>query len=53
MHDPYTGVVFSAGRGDVRHVVVAGVPVVLDRRPTLVKAADVMAAAAEVVGATA
>jgi 5-methylthioadenosine/S-adenosylhomocysteine deaminase len=53
MHDPYTGVVFSAGRGDVRHVVVAGVPVVLDRRPTLVQAADVMAAAAEVVGVTA
>lgn len=46
LHDPYTGVVFSAGRSDVRHVLVAGEPVVEDRRalrvdvPTLLAEAD-------------
>ena len=36
VRDPYTSVVFSAGRSDVRHVLVAGEPVVLDRRSTRV-----------------
>lgn len=52
VHDPYTSVVFSAGRSDVRHVLVAGTPVVLDRQPTRVDVDDVMAAALRVVGAT-
>lgn len=49
VHDPYTSVVFSAGRSDVRHVLVAGTPVVLDRQPTRVDVDDVMAAALRVV----
>ncbi|MFM8773055.1 MAG: amidohydrolase family protein, partial [Actinomycetota bacterium] len=36
LHDPYTAIVFSAGRSDVRHVLVAGEPVVIDRQPTRV-----------------
>ena len=52
VHDPYTSVVFSAGRSDVRHVLVAGAPVVIDRQPTRVEADDVMAAALRVVEAT-
>jgi 5-methylthioadenosine/S-adenosylhomocysteine deaminase len=50
VHDPYTLVVFSAGRGDVRDVLVAGSVVVRDREPTRVALADVMERAAEVVG---
>lgn len=49
VHDPYTSVVFSAGRSDVRHVLVAGQPVVIDRQPTRVDADDVMAAAIHLV----
>jgi 5-methylthioadenosine/S-adenosylhomocysteine deaminase len=49
VHDPYTSVVFSAGRSDVRHVLVAGQPVVIDRHPTRVDADDVMAAAVRLV----
>jgi 5-methylthioadenosine/S-adenosylhomocysteine deaminase len=49
IHDPYTSVVFSAGRSDVRHVLVAGQPVVIDRQPTRVDADDVMAAAIRLV----
>lgn len=49
VHDPYTSVVFSAGRSDVRHVLVAGVPVVIDRQPTRVDGDDVMAAAVQLV----
>ena len=36
LRDPNTALVFSAGRSDVEHVLVAGDPVVLDRRPTRV-----------------
>lgn len=50
VHDPYTSVVFSAGRGDVRDVVVAGEEVVRDRRPTRVALDDVMDRAADIVG---
>lgn len=49
VHDPYTSVVFSAGRSDVRHVFVAGSPVVVDGQPTRVDTDDVMAAALRVV----
>ena len=49
MHDPYTAVVYAAGRSDVRHVLVAGEPVIVDRQPTRVSAAAVMAAAMELV----
>lgn len=52
VHDPYTSVVFSAGRSDVRHVLVAGSPVVLDGQPTRVDTDDVMAAALRVVEGT-
>lgn len=52
VHDPYTSVVFSAGRSDVRHVLVAGSPVVLDGQPTRVDNDDVMAAALRVVEGT-
>lgn len=45
VHDPYTSVVFSAGRSDVRHVLVAGEPVVIDRRSTRVDEDAVMAEA--------
>ncbi|MBM3685882.1 MAG: amidohydrolase [Actinobacteria bacterium] len=49
VHDPYTSVVFSAGRSDVRHVLVAGRPVVVDREPVHVDRVEVMTAAADVV----
>jgi 5-methylthioadenosine/S-adenosylhomocysteine deaminase len=52
VHDPYTSVVFSAGRSDVRHVLVAGSPVVVDGQPTRVATDDVMAAALQVVEGT-
>ncbi len=52
VHDPYTSVVFSAGRSDVRHVLVAGSPVVVDGQPTRVDTDDVMAAALRVVEGT-
>lgn len=52
VHDPYTSVVFSAGRSDVRHVLVAGRPVVVDGQPTRVDTDDVMAAALRVVEGT-
>lgn len=45
VHDPYTSVVFSAGRSDVRHVLVAGTPVVIDGQPTRVDADEVMTTA--------
>lgn len=47
IHDPYTAVVFSAGRGDVRHVLVAGEVVVRDHQPTRVETAEVMATAVD------
>ncbi len=33
LRDPSTAIVFAAGRSDVEHVLVAGVPVVLNRQP--------------------
>lgn len=36
LHDPHTAVVFSAGRSDVRHVLVGGQVVIEDRRPVRV-----------------
>ncbi|TEX49042.1 MAG: hypothetical protein B7C55_13285 [Actinomycetales bacterium mxb001] len=50
VHDPYTTVVYAAGRSDVRHVVVAGEPVVVDRQPTRVSADEIMRAAEDLVG---
>jgi len=52
VHDPYTSVVFSAGRSDVRHVLIAGRPVVIDGEPTRVDAASVMAEAVRIVEAS-
>lgn len=52
IHDPYTAVVYSAGRADVRHVLVAGEQVVADREPTRVSAHSVMADARALVGDT-
>jgi 5-methylthioadenosine/S-adenosylhomocysteine deaminase len=51
IHDPYTSVVFSAGRSDVRHVLVAGTPIVIDRHPTRVDVDEVVASALQVVEA--
>jgi 5-methylthioadenosine/S-adenosylhomocysteine deaminase len=42
VRDPYTSVVFSAGRSDVRHVVVGGEQVIAHRRSTRVHHRDVM-----------
>ncbi|MBU6278020.1 MAG: amidohydrolase [Actinomycetales bacterium] len=42
MRDPATAVVFSAGRSDVRHVIVAGEVVVANRIPTRVDLAEVI-----------
>jgi len=50
VHDPYTTVVYAAGRSDVRHVIVAGEAVVVDRQPTRVSADEIMRAAEELVG---
>ena len=52
VHDPYTSVVFSAGRSDVRHVLVAGRPVVIDREPVHVDPVEVMAEAVRIVEAS-
>ena len=51
VRDPYTSVVFSAGRSDVLHVLVAGEPVVLNRRSTRVDEEAVMAQAERLVNA--
>ncbi|MFM9136393.1 MAG: amidohydrolase family protein, partial [bacterium] len=42
IRDPYTAIVYAAGRSDVRDVLVAGEIVVRDRRPTRVDAGAVM-----------
>jgi len=47
IHDPFTTIVYSAGRADVRHVFVAGEQVVNDRRPTKVDPQEIMRAALE------
>jgi 5-methylthioadenosine/S-adenosylhomocysteine deaminase len=43
IRDPYTAVVFAAGRGDVRHVVVDGEVVVADGASTRIDHAEVIA----------
>lgn len=45
IHDPYTALVYAAGRSDVRDVFVAGERVVDGRRSTRVDSSQVMAAA--------
>jgi 5-methylthioadenosine/S-adenosylhomocysteine deaminase len=45
IHDPFTTIVYSAGRADVRHVFVAGEQVVANRMPTKVDAGEIMGAA--------
>ena len=50
VRDPYTTVVYAAGRSDVRHVIVAGESVVVDRQPTRVSADEIMRAAEDLVG---
>lgn len=52
VHDPYAAVVFSAGRSDVRHVLIAGQPVVVDGRSTRVNEAVAMADARRLVTGT-
>jgi 5-methylthioadenosine/S-adenosylhomocysteine deaminase len=49
LHDPYTAVVYAAGRSDVRHTLVAGELVVEDRRPTRVSAGQIMDEARDLV----
>ena len=49
LRDPATAVVYSAGRSDVRHVIVAGELVVRDRMPTRVELAEVLAQARQVI----
>lgn len=45
LHDPFTALVYAAGRSDVRDVFVAGEQVIANRRPTKVDQFDVMEAA--------
>jgi 5-methylthioadenosine/S-adenosylhomocysteine deaminase len=45
LHDPYTALVFAAGRSDVRDVFVAGEQVIADRTATRVDGTEVMASA--------
>lgn len=45
LREPHTAMVFSAGRSDVRYVLVAGELVIDDRRPTRLEVAPVLAAA--------
>ena len=45
LRDPYTAVVFAAGRSDVRHVLVAGELVVTDRQVVTVDVPALLAAA--------
>ena len=49
VRDPYAAIVFSAGRSDVRHVLVAGEPVIIDGRSTRVEESRVMTDAEELV----
>jgi len=50
LHDPFTALVFAAGRSDVRDVLVAGDVVVADRQPTRVDVRDIRAKALEHIG---
>jgi 5-methylthioadenosine/S-adenosylhomocysteine deaminase len=50
IHDPFTTIVYSAGRSDVRHVFVAGEQVIDNRRPTKVDPQEIMSSALRHVG---
>jgi len=50
IHDPFTALVFAAGRSDVRDVYVAGEQVIKNRQPTRVEAGQIMASASEHIG---
>ena len=50
IHDPFTTIVYSAGRADVRHVFVAGEQVIDNRRPTKVDSEEIMRSALHHVG---
>ncbi len=50
IHDPFTTIVYSAGRADVRHVFVAGEQVIDNRRPTKVDSEEIMRSALQHVG---
>lgn len=45
VRDPFTTIVYSAGRADVRHVFVAGMQVINNRRPTKVDPQEIMSSA--------
>lgn len=45
IHDPFTTIVYSAGRADVRHVFVAGEQIIDNRRPTKVDPQEIMSSA--------
>jgi 5-methylthioadenosine/S-adenosylhomocysteine deaminase len=45
LHDPFTALVYAAGRSDVRDVFVAGEQVIANRQPTKVELFEVMEAA--------
>lgn len=45
IHDPFTTIVYSAGRADVRHVFVAGEQVIDNRRPTRVEPEEIIRSA--------
>ncbi|MFY9330838.1 MAG: amidohydrolase [Candidatus Nanopelagicales bacterium] len=51
IHDPFTTVVYSAGRADVRHVFVAGEQVIDNRIPTRVDPSEIMQSALDHVAA--
>jgi 5-methylthioadenosine/S-adenosylhomocysteine deaminase len=50
LRDPFTALVYAAGRSDVRDVFVAGNRVVADQQPTMVDQRDVIAAGRSHVG---
>jgi 5-methylthioadenosine/S-adenosylhomocysteine deaminase len=50
IRDPFTTIVYSAGRADVRHVFVAGEQVIDNRRPTKVDPQEIMSSALRHVG---
>jgi 5-methylthioadenosine/S-adenosylhomocysteine deaminase len=50
IHDPFTALVFAAGRSDVRDVFVAGEQVIANRQPTRVDGQQIMASAREHIG---
>jgi 5-methylthioadenosine/S-adenosylhomocysteine deaminase len=50
IRDPFTTIVYSAGRSDVRHVFVAGEQVIDNRRPTKVDPQEIMSSALRHVG---